>query len=449
MKRKWTQIGGVDVRAALLAVLLVAAFCPAAAVISTEPADGATGVARGTNILVNFDQEMDATSLNADTVLVNGTPLDKIKEGAVLLPDPQGKQAVILMHMNLDTVYEITLSPKIRDARGEELGKAFSWRFITASNVDAPNRPVADFARYPRRHDRDIPTNAPITVMFRTELDAATVTNETFIVRDNVTEKPIAGSITVAGDRVVFRPDALLAPNMTYEVVLRAGIKSTAGLTKQYDSSWEFTTGQGPATGPIVTDAWFEMYSDSTRRWAVLHAAVENLVKPGDEEKSGIEPANRSVLAKGHVLNATIVPLKGLLPVSEPSPIAPVDNKETQAAAVSAAPDAPIVAAYNHPGSGGQGIGNSIGTPKDPEIEKLRGAARTAVAKGGAVSLKDTGDQIADGDRAKGDQGYSARLDISSDVPEGPAVATFSIALPDGTQTEPVMIPLYIQPPPQ
>lgn len=51
-------------------------------------------------------------------------------------------------------------------------------------------------------------------------------------------------------------------------------------MTSERSSSWQFTTGDGPREGPVITECWYESYPEATglRR---CHVAAENLLKEG------------------------------------------------------------------------------------------------------------------------------------------------------------------------
>lgn len=429
----------------VLGVSSALAAAEAPRVTETYPGDGARDIPIGANIYVTFDRRMDPATLDPAKLLINGHALSKIEGAAAVMPDPEGRQLVILLRMHQDRVYGITLLPGLADAYGNTFNKPFTWKFATSSRSEEPDIPVKAFARFPRMNDDEIPTNAPITAVFISALDPGTVTPDTVIVRHNVTNEPVAGNVTVKANRMVFRPTAPLEPNTTYEVELAAGIMSAAGRIMERPSIWQFTTGDGPAEGTIVADIWSEDYTDRTQRSVILHAAVENLVLPGKGDKR--PAAERAVLARGHTLRAAILPLKEIMPIQELSPVTPDPAVATPSPtqATDEGPTTTVIAAYTH--GGGKGIGNNTGNSLDPEREKIRLAATGALAKTMIPALQDSGDVIAHGDRNPDDNIYSSRFTLDDAAPGGPVLAVFMIVLPDGSYTDPVTHSLYIQPP--
>ena len=81
-------------------------------------------------------------------------------------------------------------------------------------------------------------------------------------------------------------------------------------------------------------------------------------------------------------------------------------------------------------------------------MEKVNAAIDAALASDKAVVLQDSGDAINNGDQTKSDGIYSARLSIDKAFPSGQAFIAFSIELPDGKRTRPVITAFYVMPKP-
>lgn len=113
--------------------------------------------------------------------------------------------------------------------------------------------PVAVVSTAPVSGASSVAFNTSIAVIFNADINPATITPGTFQV-SNVTG-------TVAYDAtnkaVVFHPDAPMAANTPYTVVVTTGVKSTTGgaLAQQY--SFTFSTGNAPdLTPPTVTSVF-------------------------------------------------------------------------------------------------------------------------------------------------------------------------------------------------
>ncbi len=410
-------------------------------VVSTSPADGAAVVPVEENIIVKFSSPVDRSSINTQSVQVNGHPLGEMENGGVAFPEEDS--AVVLFRMKANTVYQINLAASIRDTKGNALGDTFSWRFATVSRIGQPGTPVKVFARYPRHNDERVPINAPITMAFTTEVDPASLSAESVWVVPASGGSPLPGKISIQGRRVVFRPDVPLNPHRTYEVRVEAGVRAMSGLASEREASWQFTTGKGQSEGPAIMDCWHEGYTDREGVRMVFHVAAENLVKPGQT----VGKAERTTQLPGTngVLKAAVVSLNGLVPqqpLSTPSPVSANNMPVTNGA-----PNTVIYAAYTHGGGNGQGNSVAGNSRKDPAMEPVAAAVEAALSGERAVTLYDVGDVVEHGDEAGGDGVYSGRLAVGKEFPVGQALVAFSILLPDGKRTEPVTMPFYVLPP--
>jgi len=411
-------------------------------VTATTPADGAAHVPVEANIIVKFSAPVDPASLTPQTVQVNDQPLAELENGGLAFPEADS--AVVLFRMKANAVYQITLAGSVKDTQGNALGQPFSWRFASVSRIGQPGAPVKAFARYPRHNVYGVPVNAPITLSFTTELEGKSLSGESVRVVPSSGGPAVPGKVAVEGRRVIFRPEAPLAPNQTYEVEIAAGVKSKAGMTSERSSSWQFTTGDGPREGPVITECWYESYPEATGLRLVFHVAAENLLKEGAKADKAAR-ATRMPGANG-VLQAAVVSLAGL--VAQQPLSTPTSRQAKDMPVTNGGPETVVYAAYTH--GGGRGPGNSVAgyDGKDPGMELVNAAVAAALDGAGAVTLYDVGDLVEHGDEVRGDGVYSGRLKLSPQFPTGPALIAFSILRPDGSRTSPETMSLYILPPP-
>jgi len=128
---------------------------------------------------------------------------------------------------------------------------------IWAHQAEPDTRGPAVGFHIPRAGRTNYPLGAPISLLIHETLETATIVNGlTFLVRP-LGGSPIPGRLTFSFDDVLtFTPDAPLAANTTYEVILPAGgIKDAAG---NGISGYAFTFSTGSSVGgnrpPAVTD---------------------------------------------------------------------------------------------------------------------------------------------------------------------------------------------------
>lgn len=428
-----------------LALFVSSAAYAAFEVVSVSPPNGQTGVQVGENIVVKFNGAVDSSSVDRRSILVNGKPLSDIKDSAVVFPEETS--FVILFRMLSSTAYEIALPMTIKGRGGATLGKPYKWKFSTKSGMEGSSAPLQVFARYPRFNDMDTPTNAPVSMVFTQEVDPASVTDSHVLVVPYKGD-PVPGKVTVDGRRLLFRPNEPLDPKKTYEVHLRPGIKGKEGEDCQSIKNWQFTTASGPEEGPIVTDCNYESMTSQDGTTFILHASLENLVKPDEEsEESADKPKkkldNPGALLAGHTFKAAIATLVGIFPqqpLSSPTDASAADMPVTNPSV----PDTIVYAEYTHGGGAGQGNSVEGASKKSPVDELMDSVIESALKSSAAVVMRDSGDEIKDGDNKKGDLIYSGRLFIDNKYPEGQALLCFAIVKPDGTLTESVKIGHYV-----
>jgi len=250
-------------------------------VLRTTPADGALDVPLGTYIVVTFNRMMDSKTLNGQTILINGQPLEQIPGAEVRVPDPEGRQAVILVRLAKNQLVTITLAREIKDAQGQALEKPYVWRFTTGAKARRSAVGPTVLGRYPRKYARGVPTDAPITLRWDEDIDATTLGPDAVELVPASGGKPLPLVVALYGTRTVFRPSQPLTPNTTYDVRVTSKIRNQDGLAPERLAKWTFTTGGGPAKGLIIADTWTHTHaSDGTNYDAILSAAVENTTSP-------------------------------------------------------------------------------------------------------------------------------------------------------------------------
>jgi len=100
----------------------------------------------------------------------------------------------------------------------------------------------------------DVSRYADIRVWFSEPVDPASVTPTSFHVVSSGSG-PVAGSITVSGDMVMFKPDALLDAPSTFTVTLSTAIKDPSGNGLASPYVWSFSTPVPDTTPPAVPSA--------------------------------------------------------------------------------------------------------------------------------------------------------------------------------------------------
>lgn len=214
------------------------------AVVSSDPADGATGVVLNKQISVTFTDAMDPSTLNSTTFTVkNGTT---IVAGVVSYI---GTTATFSPSSNLaaSTVFTATISTGAEDVAGNALVAEHTWSFTTGTTVDATPPTVVSTSPV------DVATNVSIskrvTATFSEPMDPTTVNAATFILQYGATLVPGTVTYVAAGTTGTFIPASALALNTTYTGTITTGAKDSAGNPLTSNFIWSFATsacGQAP-----------------------------------------------------------------------------------------------------------------------------------------------------------------------------------------------------------
>jgi hypothetical protein len=271
----------------ILAILPVLACAPTATpagtipmVISTNPANNAQNVASSTLVTATFNEAMNASTLNTTTfTLVQGsTPVS----GKVTYA---GTKATFTPDVNLElcATYTARITTGAQDPAGHALATDYVWNFSTscASGTGAPvvggtttargyvgggvfgggggnpaGSTVSATVTATSPTGTCVSVSSPITATFSGMMNASSITNATFMVKQGVT--PVAGTVSYTGTKATFTPVGNLPPFSTFTATLTTGVRSQSGIPLPANRVWSFTTCSGPpmvlVTIPINND---------------------------------------------------------------------------------------------------------------------------------------------------------------------------------------------------
>lgn len=135
--------------------------------------------------------------------------------------------------------------------------------------------------------------NRNITVTFNEEMDAATITETSFLVDNDTTSAVVSGTITydAASKTATFSSDSNLATNTTYEVTITTDVTDEAGNALGSDYSWQFTT--APPTAIDATSPTVLSYSPAA---AATSVATNTVIAVTFSEALNPETINTSTI---------------------------------------------------------------------------------------------------------------------------------------------------------
>lgn len=215
-------------------------------VISTSPANAASGVAASANITATFSEAMDSLTINATTFT--------LKKGGILVPGVvtyAGTTATFNPTSNLaaSTTYTATVTTGVKDLASNSLAVIKTWSFNTAADATPPT--VS--STVPVDGATAVALNANVTATFSKAMDPLTITTTTFTLAQGATS--ITGVVTSPSTTTAtFNPAANLAASTTYTATITTGVKDLAGNAMLATKTWSFTTGTAAVAGVAPVD---------------------------------------------------------------------------------------------------------------------------------------------------------------------------------------------------
>ncbi|MGB8524224.1 MAG: Ig-like domain-containing protein [Candidatus Acidiferrales bacterium] len=215
------------------------------AVIATTPANGATGVPMAQIISANFNEAMNAATINVSTFLVTGAAGAAVTGTVTYSGTTATFTAAAALAPN--TLYTATITTGAKDPRGKSLTSDFMWMFTTGAipTVISTN---------PLNGAISVPINQKITATFSQAMNPTTVMAVgTFTVAvSGVGGAAVAGTVTyvAATNTAMFAPSVNLLPSTQYTATISTSAQSANGDALAGDFVWSFTAGTTADTTP-------------------------------------------------------------------------------------------------------------------------------------------------------------------------------------------------------
>ena len=212
--------------------------CPM--VESTDPEDQATSVPNAQIISVVFNKEMDPSTINSNSIIVEGV------SGTVSY---SGFTATFTPSTPLDpnSIFVGKVKTSARDLYGLALEEEYVWTFSTGATL-SPIVVSVD----PEDESTGVVLNKTLIASFNMPMNASTINDNTFTVTQAGTE--IDGTVSYSGLQAFFNPDEDFSTNTEYTATLTTGVENIAGEGLVNDYVWTFTTGSDVAPTVVLTD---------------------------------------------------------------------------------------------------------------------------------------------------------------------------------------------------
>ena len=213
-------------------------------VSSTDPANGATGVALDKTITVTFSEDIQQgtnwSSINLKDQGGNNVAFSKSINGSVLTIDPTS-------NFNYSTTYTVYVpAGSVKDAAENGLASDYNFSFTTIADTTAPTVITTD----PVNGASFVPVTKTITVTFSENVQAGANYSQIVLKDQSGTEVPVSKSINAAV--LTIDPTGNLSgPAVTYTVyVPAASIKDLYNNDLASDYIFSFTTSYNSPHGP-------------------------------------------------------------------------------------------------------------------------------------------------------------------------------------------------------
>jgi len=205
-------------------------------VVSVTPAGGASGVATGATVTVNFTEPVNANG--GVTLAVDGgatVPTTATASGSAVTLVPAGP-------LTPGTTYRIAVSTAVRDLAGNALGSATSSTFTTAAAPPSDATAPTVASVLPANGASGVPTSATLSVTFSEPV--APNGGISLAVEGGAV---VPTTVTVSGNTVILTPSGPLGAGTAYRLNVTTAVRDLAGNALASGSFTTFTTGAAPA----------------------------------------------------------------------------------------------------------------------------------------------------------------------------------------------------------
>jgi Ice-binding-like/Bacterial Ig-like domain len=205
-------------------------------VVSTTPANLASGVPVTSIVTATFSETMNASTINSGTFTV--APPSGVPIGGTVTYSGVTATFTPAAPLLLNTIYTGNVSIGAKDPAGNALAAGYSWTFTT---VGVPTVT----STIPVNHATGVPLNQAISATFSEPMNPTSINAATFLVTGPPGATPVLGTVTyvAASNTAIFTPTINLSPTDPYSAEITVGAMSAGGLPLAGNYVWTFTTG--------------------------------------------------------------------------------------------------------------------------------------------------------------------------------------------------------------
>jgi hypothetical protein len=208
-------------------------------VLSSDPANVATGVTLNKLIVVTFSEPMNQSTVNSVSVKLNQglTPVAGTVTGT-------GNSATFTPTsvMEPNKVYTATITTGAKNMTGNGMLTNHVFSFTTGVAPDVT--PPAVVSTDPLNSAITVAVNKALKITFSEAMDALTITSSTIILMQGTTS--VSGSVTYAGTIATFTPNANLEYSKVYTCSVTTNAKDLSANALAVIYNFSFTTTAAP-----------------------------------------------------------------------------------------------------------------------------------------------------------------------------------------------------------
>ncbi len=239
-----------------------------AEIIEMFPAPGSDMVNTDDKIIVKFNKKMNPGTFNIfnfslqekDEYIFGKVEYVSATRTAVFTPSG---------NMKTNRKYKVTVSEKIEDADGNQLGQNYYWDFTTIKQIaqssikktfDSPKSMSKDttgpnvISTNPRENADNIAVSSQITATFDEAIKDFSLNSFTFRILNGETEVPGKIYYDTTQKKAIFTPKEPLDEGTAYNVHISTGIMDLSGNYMQREKKWKFIVGKNwSGRSPMIT----------------------------------------------------------------------------------------------------------------------------------------------------------------------------------------------------
>ena len=218
-------------------------------VLSTTPANAATGVLINSKLSASFSEAMDPLTITTANFTLAGPGTAPVAGTMAYAGTTATFTPASVLAGN--TLFTGTITTGAKDLAGNALANSYVWTFTTGSSPDTT--PPTVIATTPADAALGVLVNGNLTATFSEAMDPLTINTANFTLA-GPGPLPVAGTVTYLGTTATFTPSSILASNSAFTATISTGSKDLAGNALLTAFVWSFTTGNAASMGPAVVD---------------------------------------------------------------------------------------------------------------------------------------------------------------------------------------------------